>query len=188
MLAPLASAECGVRSAEATSLSAPRTPHLALVPEAGVVEIRPASPTDMLRVEPLINGFAAKELMLPKTREQLLRMFREFVVATDGSERLLGCGALRVFTPQLAEVASLAVDESAHGMGVGRQLVTQLEEEARRLRIGTLFALTLEEGFFHRLGFRTVSKEMFPVKVWADCRGCSKLHACDEIAVVKELP
>jgi hypothetical protein len=28
---------------------------------------------------------------------------------------------------------------------------------------------------------------MFPLKVWADCRGCAKLEACDEIAVVKEV-
>ncbi len=188
MLAPLATAECEVRSAEGEGSNfTPRIPHSAPAPGPGVVEVRPASPADMLQIEPLINGFAEKGLMLPKTREQLLRMFREFVVATDGSERVLGCGALRVFTPQLAEVASLAVDESAHGLGVGRKLVEQLEIEARRLGIGTIFALTLEEGFFHRLGFRTVSKEMFPLKVWADCRSCAKLHACDEIAVVKEL-
>ena len=37
---------------------------------------------------------------------------------------------------------------------------------------GTLFALTLQDSFFHRLGFRTVPKELFPLKVWADCRTC----------------
>ena len=41
--------------------------------------------------------------------------------------------------------------------------------------------------FRHRLGFRTVPKELFPLKVWADCRMCPKLHACDEIAVALEL-
>ncbi len=151
------------------------------------LSIRPARPADMLQVEPLINGFAARGVMLSKTLEQLSRNFREFVVATDADGQLLGCGALRVFTPQLAEVASLAVDEAAHGMGVGRAVVQRLAEEARALGIGTVFALTLEDAFFHRIGFRTVPKEMFPLKVWADCRSCSKLHACDEIAVLLEL-
>jgi amino-acid N-acetyltransferase len=32
-----------------------------------------------------------------------------------------------------------------------------------------------------------VPKETFPLKVWADCRNCPKLHACDEIAVAREL-
>lgn len=158
----------------------------ALAPRPQVVT-RPACVADMRQVEPLINDFAAKGLMLPKTLEFLNRNFREFVVAVDAHGKVLGCGALRVYTPQLAEVASLAVSEDAHGLGVGRKLVDQLEIEAGKLGIGTIFALTLQDGFFHRLGFRTVTKEMFPLKVWADCRGCSKLHACDEIAVVKEL-
>jgi amino-acid N-acetyltransferase len=141
----------------------------------------------MLRVEPLINLWAAKGVMLPKTLDQLTRGFREFVVAVDADDALMGCGALRVYSSQLAEVASLAVAEAAHGRGVGRMVVERLEAEAATLDIGTIFALTLEDGFFRRLGFRIVPKEMFPLKVWADCRTCSKLHACDEIAVVKEL-
>jgi amino-acid N-acetyltransferase len=151
------------------------------------VTVRAARLTDMTQVEPLIAHFAAQGLMLPKTLEQLCRLFREFVVAVDASGTVLGCGALRTYTPQLAEVASLAVAESAHGLGVGRRLVERLGEEARALGIGTIFALTLQDGFFHRLGFHTVPKELFPLKVWSDCQGCPKLHACDEIAVVKEL-
>jgi amino-acid N-acetyltransferase len=151
------------------------------------VTVRAARIADMAHVEPLINGFAKRELMLPKTLDQLCRTFREFVVACDEETgAVLGCGALRVYSPQLAEIISLAVDETAHGRGVGRKLVERLEVEAAALQIGTVFALTLQEGFFHRLGFRTVQKELFPLKVWADCRSCPKLHACDEIAVVKE--
>jgi amino-acid N-acetyltransferase len=151
------------------------------------VIVRPAVVADMIQVEPLINGFAARGLMLPKTLVALSRNFREFVVAMDSDGTLLGCAALRVYTPQLAELGSLAVSEAAHGMGVGRQLVAAVEEQAEKHGIGTVFALTLQEIFFHKQGYRTVPKEMFPLKVWADCKGCSKLHACDEIAVVKEL-
>ena len=81
------------------------------------VYVRPASIADMLQVEPMINGFAAQNLMLPKTREQLVRLFREFVVAVDDHGRVLGCGGLRIFSPTLAEVISLAVDPATQGMG-----------------------------------------------------------------------
>lgn len=151
------------------------------------VAVRAARVADMRQVEPLINGFAARELMLPKTIEQLSRNFREFVVAETPDGRILGCAALRVYTPQLAELGSLAVHADAHGMGVGRKLVERVEEEARVLGIGTVFALTLQDVFFHKLGYRTVHKEMFPLKVWADCRQCPKIAACDEIAVVREV-
>ena len=151
------------------------------------VAVRPARVADMQQVEPLINGFAKKELMLAKTLEQLSRNFREFVVAEDERGRILGCAALRVYTPQLAELGSLAVSEEAHGLGIGAKLVRAIEEEAAKIGIGTVFALTLQDVFFHKQGYRTVQKEMFPLKVWADCRQCPKLHACDEIAVVKEV-
>ena len=154
---------------------------------AAPVIVRPARIADMLQVEPLINGFAAQNLMLPKTPEQLVRLFREFVVATDENGRVLGCGGLRIFSPDLAEIISLAVDPATQGMGLGGRIVERLVEDAETLGISTVFALTLRDGFFHRLGFRTVDKEMFPAKVWSDCRNCPKLHACDEIAVVREV-
>ncbi|HEX2080675.1 MAG TPA: N-acetyltransferase [Longimicrobium sp.] len=154
---------------------------------AAPVFIRPATIADMLQVEPLVNGFAAQNLMLPKTREQLVRLFREFVVAADEHGRVVGCGGLRIFSPTLAEIISLAVDPQTQGMGLGGRIVERLVEDAETLGIESVFALTLRDGFFHRLGFRTVPKEMFPAKVWSDCRSCPKLHACDEIAVVKEV-
>ena len=141
------------------------------------VVVRPARVADLTQVEPLINGFAARELMLPKTLQQLARNFREFGVAETADGRILGCAALRVYTPQLAELGSLAVHGDAHGLGVGRRLVEAVEEEARVLGIGTVFALTLQDVFFHKLGYRTVQKEMFPLKVWADCRQCPKIDA-----------
>ena len=153
----------------------------------GAVTVRPARLGDMKQVEGLINRFARDNLMLPKTGEHLNRNFREFVVAVDAEEQVVGCAALRVYNETLAEVGSLAVAESAHGQGVGRRLVERVLDEARALGLKTVFALTLQELFFHRLGFRTVQKEMFPLKVWADCRMCPKLHACDEVAVAVEL-
>ena len=151
------------------------------------VFVRPATIADMLQVEPMINGFAAQNLMLPKTREQLVRLFREFVVAADENGRVVGCGGLRIFSPTLAEIISLAVAPETQGLGLGGRIVERLVEDAEMLGITTVFALTLRDGFFHRLGFRTVQKEMFPAKVWSDCRNCPKLTACDEIAVVRQV-
>ncbi|MEX2582497.1 MAG: GNAT family N-acetyltransferase [Gemmatimonadota bacterium] len=102
-------------------------------------------------------------------------------------ERVVACGALRVYTEELAEVCSLAVDPPLQRAGVGRAVVEQLVADARGLGVHTVFALTLRPDFFGRLGFRVVAKKDFPLKVWADCRNCPKLHACDEIAVAIDL-
>jgi len=154
---------------------------------AGELEVRPARVADMRAVEPLIRLFANDNIMLPKTFDQLARTFREFVVATEGSGQVVGCGALRIYNEGLAEICSLAVDLPYQGGGIGRKIVTRLLDQARELDLKTVFALTLKPGFFERLGFNVVSKENFPLKVWADCRGCPKLHACDEIAVAIEI-
>lgn len=155
--------------------------------QSATLEVRAATPSDMHGVVRLVNNFAARGLMLPRVPEQIVRHFREFVVITDEGGETLGCGCLRVYTPQLAEVGALAVAEEAQGMGVGRLLVTAIEQQARDLGIGTVFALTLQDGFFHRLGYDTVPKELFPDKVWADCRTCATRDECVEIAVMKEL-
>ena len=147
--------------------------------------VRRARISDMSQVAPLVNGFAARGLMLPKTEEQLYRTFREFALAFDEHDRVIGCAGLRVYGPQLAELCALAVDERAHGRGVGRMLVEAIVEQAAELGIRTVFAMTLEDGFFNRLGFRTVQKELFPQKVAADCVVCPKRNACPEITVAR---
>jgi amino-acid N-acetyltransferase len=66
-------------------------------------------------------------------------------------------------------------------------LVTWCVDEARRLGIRKLMALTYEQAFFEKLGFAVVEKESLPLKVWSDCVRCPKRHGCDEIAMVREL-
>lgn len=163
---------------------------LRAVPEVidvAAIQVRQARIADMRSVEPLIRSFAADNLMLPRSPDQLARTFREFMVAADGEGRVIGCGALRVYTEGLAEICSLAVDRPYQAHGVGRRIVESLVTEARGLELDTVFALTLRPEFFGKLGFRIVAKEEFPLKVWADCRNCPKLHACDEIAVALDL-
>ena len=157
----------------------------AAAPDA--VAIERARLVDMAQVGPLINSFAMRGLMLPKTPEQLCRTFREFIVARSERERVVGCAALRVYSPGLAELSGLAVAPQAGGRGVGRRLVDAILEEARSLGIGTVFALTLEEAFFHRLGFKTVPREAFPQKVSADCAACDRRNGCREITVAREV-
>jgi amino-acid N-acetyltransferase len=155
--------------------------------EPFVASTRPARIGDTRLIEPLIRTFAEQNIMLPKSFDQLARNFREFVVAVDPQDRPIGCGALRVYSENLAEVCSLAVEGRFQGVGVGRLLVERLIADARDLGVRTVFALTLSPEFFARLGFRAVSKADFPAKVWADCRSCPKFHACDEIAVAIDL-
>jgi len=66
-------------------------------------------------------------------------------------------------------------------------MVAEAIEQARRLGIEKVFALTLEPDFFEKLGFRIIEKDALPMKVWSDCARCPKQQNCDEVALIKEI-
>ena len=116
----------------------------------------------------------------------LYETLRDFILAEQDGE-VVGVGALHIIWDELAEIRSLAVVPSAVKVGVGRNIVDKLTEEARELGVKTVFALTYQPGFFAKLDFHEVPKETLSPKVWKECINCSKFPHCDEIALVKEL-
>ncbi len=140
-------------------------------------------------VEPLylmIEEYAQRGIMLPRSRQALTRQIDQFVVAElDG--KFIGCGSLFRLGADLVEVRSIGLRDEGKGKGVGSMILEKLTEEARRQKIPKIMALTYAVDFFLRNGFTVVEKEIFPEKVWTDCVNCKKQHACDEIAVLKKL-
>jgi len=150
------------------------------------VAIRPARVEDVGDMQELINGYAAEDRMLERSRDFLLEHLRDFLVAEDASG-FLGCCALAVLTPDLAEVRSLAVPPEAAGRGIGRALVRACIAEARRLGVRRVFALTLVPEFFERCGFMLTSLGRLPEKSAAECPVCPKRFKCDEHAMLLHL-
>ena len=148
------------------------------------VVLRPALMRDIPPLLGIINGYAAKGIMLPRTEFEMSEYIRDFVVVYSG-ERLLGCGALHFYTPFSAEVRSLAVDPGAKSRGIGRRIVETLEDEARAHGLDSIFAFTYVRGFFERLGFSEVDRGELPLKAWKDCLRCPKFQCCDEIPMLK---
>jgi amino-acid N-acetyltransferase len=151
-----------------------------------MVMLRRATDGDADAVHALLEGWVALGLVLPRTQAQVASMIGDFIVAWDGVE-IVGCAALRRYSPLYAEVGGLAVAANWHGQGIGRLLVEALVEEAVALDLTRVFALTLQEGFFHKLGFRTTAIAEFPEKIARDCSVCARRNACIEIAVVRDL-
>lgn len=150
------------------------------------VVCRPAVIDDVEGITKLIAHYAALGIMLPRSRETILRHWDSFVVAVADAH-VIGCGSLTRLGADLVEIRSLGLDVAYKGRGLGRQLITQLICKAQMMGISTVMALTYEVDFFLRNGFVVVHKEIFPEKVWRDCIHCPKQHQCDEIAVVRKL-
>ena len=99
----------------------------------------------------------------------------------------MACGALKIYSATLAELAGLAVRDDWQGRGLGKQMVEALIAEARAHGLTEVLALTRKPDFFHRLGFELSDRHHFPIKVWADCARCPRQSCCDEIAVTLRL-
>ena len=149
------------------------------------LRIRPARAEDVDAMRMLIDGYAAQDLMLSRSREFLLANLGDYLVAEDGA--FAGCCALASLTPDLAELRSLAVRPETSGRGVGKALVDACIEQARRLGLRRVFALTLVPEFFERCGFTLISLGRLPEKSAAECPVCPKRFACDEQAMLMNL-
>lgn len=148
--------------------------------------IRPARVEDADLMRDLIDRFAGEDRMLSRSRDFLLEHIRDFSVA-ERDAAFVGCCALAVLTPELAEIRSLAVHPGAGGGGIGKALVDACVEEARRLGLRRVFALTLVPGFFERCGFTLTSLGRLPEKSASECPACPKRFACDEHAMLLHL-
>lgn len=147
---------------------------------------RKAKMTDVENLHTLINSYAEKGLMLPRSRSMIYECLREFtVVEEDG--KFLGTGGLHIIWEDLAEIRALALVEEVKGRGIGRKLVEMLVEEARSLGIPRVFALTYQKEFFEKCGFKLVDKEQMPHKVWKECINCPKFPNCDEHAMMMDV-
>jgi amino-acid N-acetyltransferase len=150
------------------------------------LEIRKAVMHDIPNVLRLINGYAARGIMLPRTEFELSEAIRDFTVVLRGGS-LVGCGALHFYSPTTGEIRSLAVDEQAKAHGVGRRVVEALLLEAQQYELDAVFAFTYVTEFFQKVGFQVVERGVLPLKAWKDCIRCPKFQECDEVAVLRIL-
>jgi amino-acid N-acetyltransferase len=150
------------------------------------IDVRKASMQDIPALLELINGYAAKGIMLARTEFELSENMRDFMVAYAGNQ-LVGCGAMHFYSPTMGEVRSLAVAESHKTHGIGRMIVDSLVYEAKLYGLDAVFAFTYVPGFFAKVGFNEIERGELPLKAWKDCLRCPKFERCDEIAVMRTL-
>jgi drug/metabolite transporter (DMT)-like permease/GNAT superfamily N-acetyltransferase len=84
-----------------------------------------------------------------------------FIVLYDDA-RPVACGGIRSLGDGIAEVKRMYVDPDARGNGVGARVLTQLEDEARklgygRLRLDTAASLTAAQALYRSSGYTEIA-------------------------------
>ena len=144
---------------------------------------RPAVVTDSQAIADLINIYAMQELVLFRTKADIIKHISNFIVAEDSDDKVIACCAARDFSNGLFEIRSLAVNPEKKGLGYGRIVIKATINRLLAKGVAKkIFALTYQGGFFEKMGFHKVNKEIFPEKIWSDCSNCPKKDCCDEEA------
>jgi len=170
------------------------------------VIIRKARIQDARNIYDLVNSLSGDGTLLRRNYAELCENIRDFTIAErlipappieedhplgiyaqppDVRYEFLGCGALHLYGPHLAEVRSIVVKPEAKGLGAGAQLIRALIEEAADHSIMSVCLFTRIPEFFSHFGFREANREAMPDKIYKDCQTCPRLYACDEVAMVR---
>ena len=120
------------------------------------MEIREATTGDERAIKALIALFPDELVQdhLPNTDS--------FFVAEENG-KVIGCCALEVYSPKIAEVRSLAIAKEWQGKGIAKRLVEKCVERAKEMGVYQVLAITGNPTFFDKFGFHTFNQEKYAV-------------------------
>ncbi len=99
-------------------------------PRVGGAMVRKARLQDAVNIFDLVNSLSGDGTLLRRNYAEICENVRDFAVAESESGVFLGCGALHLYGPHLAEVRSIVVKPEAKGQGAGGKLLRALLDEA----------------------------------------------------------
>ncbi|MFA5038940.1 MAG: N-acetyltransferase [Candidatus Omnitrophota bacterium] len=150
--------------------------------------LRKARIKDAQAIHAIVNSFAKKDLMMPRSLNEIFEHIRDYWVVSGERGQVIGCAALHVVGwDDLAELKSLAVERKYQGKGLGALLVKACLKEAQELDVRKCFTLSYQPEFFKKLGFKVTAKSRLPHKVWAECCQCPKFPDCGETALIQNI-
>jgi amino-acid N-acetyltransferase len=152
---------------------------------AGGAAVRQARLQDAVNIFELVNSLSGDGTLLRRSYSEICENVRDFAVAESEAGIFLGCGALHLYGPHLAEVRSIVVKPEAKAQGAGGRLIRALLEEAEDQGVASVCLFTRIPDFFFHFGFRIADRTTLPDKIYKDCQACPRLYACDEVAMVR---
>jgi amino-acid N-acetyltransferase len=147
--------------------------------------VRRARLQDAVNIFELVNSLSGDGTLLRRNYAEICENVRDFHIAESEAGVFLGCGALHLYGPHLAEVRSIVVKPEAKGQGAGGKLLKALLAEAEEQGVVCVSLFTRIPDFFFHFGFRTTDRTTLPDKIYKDCQLCPRLYACDEVAMVR---
>jgi len=141
-----------------------------------MLEVGPARDGEADSIAAVLAANAEDLSLFQRDAPDVARHLGDFVVARDG-DRIVGCAALKVHAPWLAEILSVSVLPERQGTGVGRRLVAACEARAAELGIATVCLATVKASYFARFGYAAGSRWAFLLRAAGPGVALNKLGA-----------
>jgi amino-acid N-acetyltransferase len=153
------------------------------------IRVHKARLQDAQEIYDLVNSLSGDGTLLRRTYAEICENIRDFTVASratpEGEFEFLGCGALHLYGPHLAEVRSIVIKPEFRGLGAGDEILEALIAEAEEHKVMSVCLFTRIPDYFEHNGFRVADRDAMPDKIYKDCQTCPRLYACDEVAMVR---
>jgi amino-acid N-acetyltransferase len=146
---------------------------------------RQARLQDAINIFELVNSLSGDGTLLRRSYSEICENVRDFFVVESESGLFVGCGALHLYGPHLAEIRSIVVKPEAKRQGAGERLIHALLDEAEAQAVVSVCLFTRIPEFFFQFDFRIADRTTLPDKIYKDCQACPRLYACDEVAMVR---
>jgi amino-acid N-acetyltransferase len=144
---------------------------------------RQAQLRDAHSIHQLIDSFSHDGTLLRRSYTEICVNILTFTIVETDDHTFLGCAALHVYGPHLAEVRSIVVRPDIKGHGAGGLLIQAVLHRAEASSIKCVCLFTRVPAFFAHFNFHAVQRHLFGDKVLKDCQHCARRSACDEIAM-----
>jgi argininosuccinate lyase/amino-acid N-acetyltransferase len=149
---------------------------------AAAMSVRRARMSDVDNIFSLVNFWADKGEILPRTRDNIIHDIQNFVVA-EVEGKVVATASLYIYQTGLAEIRSVVVDINAQQQGQGTALVQFLLEFAYQMELQQIIVLTYIPNYFEQLGFTTIDKNALAENIIEDSEPSPHKDPADEVAM-----
>ena len=94
-----------------------------------------------------------------KIVEPLPKYSKYYVV--EENKKIVGCAALEIYSPKIAEIRSVAVLPKYNKKGYGKELIERCLQEVKKKKIYEVFVVTSIPDYFKKIGFDFCQGEKF---------------------------
>lgn len=116
------------------------------------MNIRKALLSDIAGLAKLVEDASKSGMLLYRSEEELTGDIDEFWLMEDQG-RIVACCALDIYSSKLAEIRSMAVEDSYQGQGIASNLLDHCIQEAKEKGIYEVLTITNRASIFRKKGF-----------------------------------